>query len=334
MLAKLSRPLISIVVPVFNVETYLSTCIDSIIAQSYDNIEIILVDDGSKDNSGLICDNYAFKHDNIKVIHKKNGGVSTARNAGISASRGDFISFVDGDDTINHRMIEILYNDIESSGADISSVGLTSHYSLEEVRAAAHSSIANLKEKTMLSSEESVRLVLEGKTVSSCARLYRRSSIKDVRFAAGRRYNEDKYFIFECFLTGYLFSFREEKLYYVLNRPDSSSGRKNVFTRDTPYFSRLMIDKVTEKMPQLTQLAKKNDLITRLGNLHYLFRKTLEKQERVKLFREIRSEIMSYDKETWKNMDMKYKVEKIVLNFGYHLYGLCVICFDYIKYQR
>ena len=98
--------LISVVVPVFNVEKYLSRCIDSIINQTYRNLEIILVDDGSSDKCPQICDSYALKDKRIKVMHKKNEGVSEARNVGLHASKGKYISFIDSDDYINEFMFE------------------------------------------------------------------------------------------------------------------------------------------------------------------------------------------------------------------------------------
>lgn len=97
---------ISVIVPVYNVEPYLKTCIDSIVGQTYKNIELILVDDGSSDNSGQICDEYAYQDSRIKVFHRANSGVSAARNFGISKAQGDWILFVDSDDWINTRLIE------------------------------------------------------------------------------------------------------------------------------------------------------------------------------------------------------------------------------------
>ncbi len=107
---EINDSLVSIIVPVYNVEEYLPDCIESIINQIYKNIEIILIDDGSPDNSGLICDEYAKKDDRIKVIHKVNEGVSTGRNKGIEAAKGEFIVFVDSDDFLNPDSIEILVN--------------------------------------------------------------------------------------------------------------------------------------------------------------------------------------------------------------------------------
>lgn len=100
--------LISIIVPVYNVEKFLPKCLESIISQSYSNLEIILINDGSQDNSGEICNYYSEKDERIKVIHKENGGVSTARNEGLKIALGDYIGFVDSDDTIEKNMYEVL----------------------------------------------------------------------------------------------------------------------------------------------------------------------------------------------------------------------------------
>lgn len=101
-------PLISIIVPVYKVEQYLSKCVDSILNQTYENLEVILVDDGSPDNCGNICDEFASKDDRVRVIHKKNGGLSSARNAGIDVARGEYFGFVDSDDWIEPEMYEML----------------------------------------------------------------------------------------------------------------------------------------------------------------------------------------------------------------------------------
>lgn len=115
-----SKPLISIIVPVYNVEDYLPECIDSILAQTYKNLEIILVNDGSTDNSGKICDEYAQKDSRIKVIHKENSGVSSTRNMGIEAASGEYIGFVDSDDTVDSDMYTIMYDAAFKTNSDIS----------------------------------------------------------------------------------------------------------------------------------------------------------------------------------------------------------------------
>ena len=115
----MSKPLISVIVPVYNVEQYLPKCIDSILAQTYENLEIILVEDGTKDSSGVICDEYAAKDARIRVIHKENGGLSSARNAGMEIARGEYFGFVDSDDWIEPEMYENLMALAQKYDADV-----------------------------------------------------------------------------------------------------------------------------------------------------------------------------------------------------------------------
>lgn len=119
--------LISVIVPVYNVEQYLQKCVESLVNQSYKNLEIILVDDGSDDNSGQLCDSLAEKYSNIKVLHKNNGGLSDARNKGLEYAKGNYIFFVDSDDWIELETIEKLYNAIKENDADISICGINDY---------------------------------------------------------------------------------------------------------------------------------------------------------------------------------------------------------------
>lgn len=114
-----STPLVSIIIPIYNVENYLEQCIISVVHQTYKNLEIILVNDGSPDNSGKICDNFALMDKRIKVIHKMNGGLSSARNAGIDIAKGEYLGFVDSDDTIEPFMYEKLMTAIKRDGTDL-----------------------------------------------------------------------------------------------------------------------------------------------------------------------------------------------------------------------
>ena len=122
--------LISIIVPVYNVEQYLRKCIESIKNQTYTNIEIIIVDDGSTDNSGAICDELKQTDNRIQVLHKKNGGLSDARNAGLKIAKGEFVGFVDSDDYIKEDMFETLYKLNKEHHSDIA---IVSYYELYKV---------------------------------------------------------------------------------------------------------------------------------------------------------------------------------------------------------
>lgn len=114
--------LISIIIPVYNVPEYIGECLDSVTAQSYHDIEILLVDDGSTDGSGRICDEYASRDSRIKVLHRRNGGPSVARNAALDECRGEYVTFIDADDVVSPQYIEILYNNLKKHNADISTV--------------------------------------------------------------------------------------------------------------------------------------------------------------------------------------------------------------------
>ena len=114
------QDLISVIVPVYNVENYLKRCLDSIINQTYQNIEIILIDDGSTDNSGNLCEDYKKIDNRIKVVHKTNGGLSDARNTGIKKAKGKYITFVDSDDYVEYDYVEYLYNLIKKYDTNIS----------------------------------------------------------------------------------------------------------------------------------------------------------------------------------------------------------------------
>lgn len=111
------NPKISVIVPVYNTEKYLRRCIDSILAQTFIDFELLLIDDGSKDSSGAICDEYAAKDPRVRVFHKENGGVSSARNAGLANARGEWISFVDSDDWVDHNFLELVI--LETYKADV-----------------------------------------------------------------------------------------------------------------------------------------------------------------------------------------------------------------------
>ena len=111
--------LFSVIVPIYNIEKYIRKCIDSVLAQSFTDYELILVDDGSPDNCPAICDEYAAKDNCIRVVHKENGGVSKARNVGIDCAQGEYLSFIDGDDIVDADYIGLMYREMVSGGYDV-----------------------------------------------------------------------------------------------------------------------------------------------------------------------------------------------------------------------
>ena len=177
-------PLISVIVPVYNVEDYLSKCVASILAQSYKNLQVILVDDGSTDRCPEICDDIAKRESRVQTIHKKNGGLSSARNAGIDAANGDFLAFVDSDDYIAPDMYEYLYRNMAETESDISICGKYVVYENGRLILKQDQSILCL----VMDSEEAIRRMCSFRDydTSSCDKLYKRELFSSIRFPLGK----------------------------------------------------------------------------------------------------------------------------------------------------
>lgn len=188
--SSLMQKKISVIIPVYKVESYIRTCLESVIGQSYKNLEIILVDDGSPDNCPAICDEYAVRDPRIKVIHKLNGGLSDARNAGLEISSGELLFFVDSDDYINKYCLEMLVNEMESTSADI--VECHSNNFLDGKDPNWESKFPVRKRK-MLTPNEWLTETNLGKFIS-CAvwnKLYEAHLYDDIRFPVGRIFEDD-----------------------------------------------------------------------------------------------------------------------------------------------
>lgn len=189
-----NKPDISIIVPIYNSGSLLSKCIDSIVSQSVTNLEIILVDDGSEDDSGRICDEYAIKDCRIKVIHKKNEGVSIARNVGIAAAEGEYIGFVDSDDWIDEDMYKDMLSIAEAEGADIVMCDTTTKY---DDKPDDEDTITAIKKDMEILKKEQIKpellLVMAG---SACRCIYRTILLKkcNIHFQVGIKIAEDRIF--------------------------------------------------------------------------------------------------------------------------------------------
>ena len=168
----MSKDLISIIIPIYKLEKYLDRCIESIVNQTYRNLEIILVDDGSPDRCPSICDEWAEKDSRIKVIHKENGGVSSARNAGLDIAKGDYIGFVDGDDYIRADMYKTLFDEVSKNNCDI--VVCSYQMNNEDVGNDGFSRIRKFDAMILIATGDYKYGVLWNK-------LYKRSVIKDIK---------------------------------------------------------------------------------------------------------------------------------------------------------
>lgn len=211
---------ISVVVPVYNVMNYLKQCLDSIIQQTYTNLEIILVDDGSTDQSGSICDSYKEKDSRITVVHKKNGGLSDARNAGLNICKGDYISFVDSDDYLSPYFYEILMGVAEKKKCDIVALkGGTSFWDGEETPILA-------KNKEMFSAYYSnshdvlERMLYQEIATGAPFKVYKKEVFDNIRFPVGYLY-EDVATTYKSFFNAKECAIVEADIYAYRKRRDS-----------------------------------------------------------------------------------------------------------------
>ncbi|MBR1676980.1 MAG: glycosyltransferase family 2 protein [Clostridia bacterium] len=175
----MKEPLISVIIPVYNVEKYLNRCVESILSQTYTNLEIILVDDGSTDSCPQICDEYAKKDARIKVVHKANEGLSSARNYGLDIAIGNYVSFVDSDDYVDLNYIEKLYLHID--GVDISMFNATI-------------------DSAIFDKYEAMEYLVKSLNNSASGKLYKKRCIGNVRFEEGRIHGEDYVFLAKVIL--------------------------------------------------------------------------------------------------------------------------------------
>ena len=249
---QLVTPLISVIVPIYNVEKYLRACIDSIIVQTYQNLEIILVDDGSPDGCGVICDEYKEKDPRIIVIHQKNKGLSGARNAGIDIAHGQYIGFIDSDDTIEPQMYEILLNNMQRNDARMSICG---RKIVDEA--------GNITEPRYIRKNQ---LVLDGKSaivemnshmsfdMSACDKLYDITLWEDIRYPEGKL-SEDFFVIYRLLDKSQKIVWTPEAFYRYFQRNNSIS-RNTVIKQDFIEASEEQMHYIQKKYPDIDYVGK------------------------------------------------------------------------------
>lgn len=216
--------LVSIIIPVYKVEKYLNKCVESVVNQTYKNLEIILVDDGSPDNCPNMCEDWVKKDSRIKVIHRKNGGLSAARNSGIEVAKGEYFCFVDSDDYVAKDYVKSLYESLKSNNADMAICEVT------EVNE-KYNVIDDKKTRERLTNcvktgLELLDLILPAKTyayVVAWNKLYKRKLFNNLRYAEGK-IHEDEYIIHRIFARCNRVAIIDKPLYYYLKRGDSIIG--------------------------------------------------------------------------------------------------------------
>lgn len=245
-------PKITIIVPVYNTETYLDKCIDSLVNQTYQNLEIILVDDGSPDLCPQKCDEWSEKDKRIKIIHKSNGGLSDARNAGIEISTGEFIMFVDSDDFVDVNIVEDLYTLQKKTDSDIVCGGFYKYIKGSVYKIYNEFITSELVEFTSM---EQLGNMLNSETdCSSCGKLYKRSLISNHRFIKNR-YNEDIIFLFEVYANCTKIIYTNKRYYYYR---DTEGSITHILSEKTMHVIKNMLEMeqmaIENKMPIMEEM--------------------------------------------------------------------------------
>ena len=247
--------LISIIVPVYKVEPYLDKCIASIVNQTYRNLEIILVDDGSPDNCPAMCDAWAEKDNRIRVIHKQNGGLSDTRNAGMSSATGELIAFVDSDDWIDIRYVEYLHQAILQTGADISACDLRKVYD----ESAVNEDPVTMPQIEVATPEDAIEDILHNRRFRAVAwnKLYTRRLLTGERFETNR-FHEDEFFSYRLYDKSERLVYIGVPLYNYRQRSGSIMTTFSVRHIDAldAYLERIAL--IARKYPRLLSLDKLN----------------------------------------------------------------------------
>ena len=303
----MKKDLISIVVPIYNVEKYVEKCVSSILIQTYSNLEIVLVDDGSTDNSGKIIDKLKNKDSRIKVIHKKNGGLSDARNCGIDNSTGKYICFIDSDDYVNSNYVEVLYKNIIKYDCDISVCSFKKVLESDEINI-----LEEVKNDTFVLNETNIFSQLYGKfsleTIVAWNKMYKINLFDSVRYPKGK-IHEDEYVIHKLLNNAKKIIYSSVPYYYYVQRNNSIVHK----------FSENRLDFISAYKERMTLFEKKglDDLYSMTQyKLCYAYYTIIPEIENIELRNKIYDD---FEKEykymlTLKNISILRKIKMYFLN--------------------
>ncbi len=303
--------MISVIVPIYNIENHLSKCLYSILNQTYKDFELILVDDGSTDTSGAICDEFAEKDNRITVIHKENGGVSSARNEGLSYARGEYITFVDGDDFVNDRMLEILLKNAQEHNCDISCCQLQTVYDNgTKTKSFANKSGVIPKEKII----ENYFFDAFTKEImySQCNKIFKKELLLNIYYK-DYKYGEDILFVFEALSKSNGIYYDDYIGYLYLRREDSAMATKFNANRIDYINAAREIEAICKKdFPFAYNNARKWVFLHSLNTCRNISTYNLKKANIVWFSNEIQ-----YLKDTYKsvNIPIKNKIDYFALRY-------------------
>ena len=310
MLTKMHN-LVSVIITAYNLENYLSGAIDSVIFQTYSNIEIIIVDDGSIDKTPLICDEYAKKDKRIIVIHKKNGGVSSARNAALNIAKGDYICFLDGDDALKVNYIELMINMILESKCDFVACTYVDCFTVDE-RNIISRQIQTTNVTTYYSQTDYLKAFLTHKcSPSSCEKIFDSRTIRNIRFREDIKINEDKYFQFQVLMNSKRIGYSNLKMYICLNRKGSVSRNNNNYRLDQIIIADCIYNEI-KKSPlnsKLEYYGKYNLCLTLLYSVRTLYRKKITKVETQYYYKKLKEKYNVLKQFIFKELSFKNRLE-------------------------
>ncbi|GAA0796577.1 hypothetical protein GCM10008910_17620 [Faecalicatena orotica] len=285
-------PLISVIIPVYNVDTYLETCVDSVLGQSYKNLDVILVDDGSTDLSSSICDEYKKNDKRVQVIHKTNGGLSDARNYGIDIAKGIYITFVDSDDFVSVDYIDTLFKLISENNADIS---ICKNIKFSEDEENIQLKAKNNKEIICFNNLMAMQDLFYQKHIENSAwgKLYKSELFTNVRYPIGKLY-EDMGTTYKLLYKARKVIWSSAEKYYYLQRENSIMNRKfSIRNMDRVIISEEILEFVKHNVPSIENAAISRAFIS---NVQVLREIPLTDKNYVKEIKSIKTNIQVYRK--------------------------------------
>ena len=313
---------ITVIVPIYNVENYLIKCLDSIINQTYNNIQLIMVDDGSTDESGKICDDYVARHEkkmDICVIHQQNKGLSCARNIGIENTKGKYVCFIDSDDYIELDMLENLYKAIKENKSDISCCGKIKECGDRKI-------CLNNKNSFTCSGIEAIgkMFTFDDLDNSACDKLFKTELFKNIRFPDGKYYEDIAtiYYIFEQ--ANSISHIKKEEYHYLIRDKSISHSEFSSHQLDLLYFAKKISKEFSNKYKNIEGQANSFYYLNLLNTIVKM--KSSQKYSEYKeQFKNIKSEynLIFYDLLKNKYISKSKKVMAILIRIG--LYKLVYI---------
>lgn len=315
------KALITVIVPVYNVEKYLDNCVNSLVNQTYKNLEIILVDDGSSDNSPQICDKWKQLDGRIKVIHKENGGASSARNAGLDAAVGDYIGFVDSDDYIDFDMYEIMLKQIMDNHADAASCAIVRENpdGSVEMWGSKQARLNILDNTSLLQLVGAAEGILP---VSPCNKLFSKKVISDIRFDLRFKYAEDVLFNFQVSENIKTMVVQNVARYHYVSNETSVSHRSFDKHRFDEHKVMDIIFDMTKKKPEIYKYCVKGDVLKSFRTIKQMMSADNETDK----FWTIRNRIIKNRKEIFKSdiYSKETKLKTLLLWLMPHVYMVII----------